>query len=31
MDFDSPSTVVSHYRQGQLDAQQAAAGAVIAP
>jgi para-nitrobenzyl esterase len=30
MDFDSPSTVVTHYRTPQLDAQQAAAGAIIA-
>jgi para-nitrobenzyl esterase len=31
MDFDSPPTIVAHYRQAQLDAQQAAAGATIAP
>jgi para-nitrobenzyl esterase len=31
MDFDSPPTIVTHYRQPQLDAQQAAAGAAIAP
>jgi para-nitrobenzyl esterase len=31
VDFDSPSTVATHYRKPQLDAQQAAASAVIAP
>jgi para-nitrobenzyl esterase len=31
MDFDSPPTIVPHYRKAQLDAQQAAAGDALAP
>jgi len=31
MDFDSPATIVAHYRKTQLDAQQAAAGELLAP
>jgi para-nitrobenzyl esterase len=31
MDFDSPPTVVAHYRKAQLDAQQAAAGDLLGP
>jgi para-nitrobenzyl esterase len=31
MDFDSPSKIVAHYRKAQLDAQEAAEGAALAP
>ena len=31
MQFDAPAAIVAHYRKAQLDAQQAAQGAALAP